>query len=271
MKKVDKQFVVELIEKCGKNEDFVYTMQEIKVAEKYLGLKERSFYISEIDAFEFMIQEINLDNEIRFVVLAQSASFAEEVLFILEEVLKKNEKVTVAYLIHTKYFEGLKERFRKFEFENEVSNCSYCYEKEKLIQKPDSIKMVNENDYEFILTLNDDESGIENFYKRIFVSKELKDEKMYVIHEKGLVVGYLLRHSIDEMFDDVGYIYITPSKRKKGFGKQLLNYFVAVVKEEGKVPYYGFAETEISARTALSVGYTPCAESLCVTIKCASK
>jgi len=73
-------------------------------------------------------------------------------------------------------------------------------------------------------------------------------------------IGYLAYYEIAENIRDVSYIYVGEKYRGKGYGKDLLNYFVNKNTEENKISYYSYAADEVSEKLAKSCGFTPCAK-----------
>ena len=72
--------------------------------------------------------------------------------------------------------------------------------------------------------------------------------------------GYLAYYEIAENIRDVSYIYVGEQYRGRGYGKDLLNFFVNKNIDENKISYYSYAENDISKSLVKSCGFLPCAK-----------
>ena len=154
------------------------------------------------------------------------------------------------------YVSGNSERLRK----------SFYYDKKIK-------KRINLNSELNFKLLTDSDKNLKNKFdkeKDSYLNKIFEDfieNKIY--HDCGIIgvyykynnfTGYLAYYEIAENIRDVSYIYIGEEYRGRGYGKDLLNFFVNKNIDENKISYYSYADGEISENLAKSCGFLPCAK-----------
>jgi len=107
--------------------------------------------------------------------------------------------------------------------------------------------------------------GEDDYFHSLY--KNFIEDKIY--HDCGIIgtfdenekfAGYLAYYEIAENIRDVSYIYVGEQYRGRGYGKDLLNFFVNKNIEENKISYYSCAENDISIKLAKSCGFLSCAK-----------
>ena len=87
-------------------------------------------------------------------------------------------------------------------------------------------------------------------------SNELfKDTKRYLMKSDGKIVGYLRAECAYKNFYEIGWLYIEPAYRNRGFGADMVIYYSLDCLKNGKIPSYGYAINSESVRVAEKCGY----------------
>lgn len=98
-----------------------------------------------------------------------------------------------------------------------------------------------------------------------------KDVKFYIMRVDGEIVGYLRAECGYMNIYDIGWLYIEPQYRGKGYASLLVMNFSRDMFVNGLMPHYGYAISIASARVAEKCGYQCDKTSLiCKTLKCSS-
>lgn len=98
-----------------------------------------------------------------------------------------------------------------------------------------------------------------------------KDVKFYIMRVDGEIVGYLRAECGYMNIYDIGWLYIEPQYRGKGYASLLVMYFSKDMFMNDFIPHYGYAISIASARVAEKCGYQCDKTSLiCKTLKCSS-
>ena len=98
-----------------------------------------------------------------------------------------------------------------------------------------------------------------------------KDVKFYIMRVDGEIVGYLRAECGYMNIYDIGWLYIEPQYRGKGYASLLVMYFSKDMFMNDLIPHYGYAISIASARVAEKCGYQCDKTSLiCKTLKCSS-
>lgn len=98
-----------------------------------------------------------------------------------------------------------------------------------------------------------------------------KDVKFYIMRVDGEIVGYLRAECGYMNIYDIGWLYIEPQYRGKGYASLLVMNFSRDMFMNGLMPHYGYAISIASARVAEKCGYQCDKTSLiCKTLKCSS-
>ena len=98
-----------------------------------------------------------------------------------------------------------------------------------------------------------------------------KDVKFYIMRVNGEIVGYLRAECGYMNIYDIGWLYIEPQYRGKGYASLLVMNFSRDMFVNGLMPHYGYAISIASARVAEKCGYQCDKTSLiCKTLKCSS-
>lgn len=82
------------------------------------------------------------------------------------------------------------------------------------------------------------------------------DTRFYLLKEGDKVIGFLRGELGYKNYYDVGWVYVAPAYRGKGYGKLLTLYFSHDLLKNGLYPHYGYAINPASAFVAKSCGYT---------------
>ena len=82
------------------------------------------------------------------------------------------------------------------------------------------------------------------------------DTRFYLLKEGDKVIGFLRGELGYKNYYDVGWVYVAPAYRGKGYGKLLTLYFSHDLLKNGLYPHYGYAINPASASVANSCGYT---------------
>ena len=98
-----------------------------------------------------------------------------------------------------------------------------------------------------------------------------KDVKFYIMRVNGEIVGYLRAECGYMNIYDIGWLYIEPKYRGKGYASLLVLNFSRDMFMNGLLPHYGYAISKESARVAEKCGYQ-CDKTclICKTLKCRS-
>ena len=98
-----------------------------------------------------------------------------------------------------------------------------------------------------------------------------KDVKFYIMRVDGEIVGYLRAECGYMNIYDIGWLYIEPQYRGKGYASLLVMNFSRDMFMNDLMPHYGYAISIASARVAEKCGYQCDKTSLiCKTLKCSS-
>ena len=98
-----------------------------------------------------------------------------------------------------------------------------------------------------------------------------KDVKFYIMRVDGEIVGYLRAECGYMNIYDIGWLYIEPQYRGKGYASLLVMYFSKDMFMNDLIPHYGYAISIASARVAEKCGYQCDKTSLiCKTLKSSS-
>ena len=100
----------------------------------------------------------------------------------------------------------------------------------------------------------------------------MKDVKFYIMRVNGEIVGYLRAECGYMNIYDIGWLYIEPKYRGKGYATLLVLDFSKEMFKNGLIPHYGYAISEESARVAEKCGYQ-CDQTrlICKTLKSCSR
>ena len=71
------------------------------------------------------------------------------------------------------------------------------------------------------------------------------------------IVGYLALYELTDTVYDSDYIYVLPEMRGKGIGRELTAAYAEYARRQNRSAYCSNAQNDISARTAVSAGFTP--------------
>ena len=82
-----------------------------------------------------------------------------------------------------------------------------------------------------------------------------KDVKWYILRVNGNIAGYLRAECGYENLYDIGWLYIEPIYRDKGYATALTLYFAHHIFDLGAIPHYGFAICPESVRVAEKCGF----------------
>ena len=98
-----------------------------------------------------------------------------------------------------------------------------------------------------------------------------KDVKFYIMRVNGEIVGYLRAECGYMNIYDIGWLYIEPQYRGKGYASLLVLNFSRDMFMNGLIPHYGYAVSKESAHVAEKCGYQCDKTSLiCKTLKWSS-
>lgn len=82
-----------------------------------------------------------------------------------------------------------------------------------------------------------------------------KDVKWYILRVDGNIAGYLRAECGYSNLYDIGWLYVEPRYRGKGYATALTLYFAHHIFDMGAVPHYGFAICPESVRVAEKCGF----------------
>jgi GNAT superfamily N-acetyltransferase len=82
------------------------------------------------------------------------------------------------------------------------------------------------------------------------------DTRFYLLKEGDRVIGFLRGELGYKNYYDVGWVYVAPAYRGKGYGKLLTLYFSHDLLKNGLYPHYGYAINPESEAVAKKCGYT---------------
>jgi predicted GNAT family acetyltransferase len=107
----------------------------------------------------------------------------------------------------------------------------------------------------------DANSYLNIIFHDFIVNKIYYDCGIIGAHDKNNnFIGYIAYYEIAENIRDVSYIYIGEEYRGRGYGKDLLNFFVNKNIIENKISYYSYAADEVSEKLVKSCGFISCAK-----------
>ena len=89
------------------------------------------------------------------------------------------------------------------------------------------------------------------------------DTRFYLLKNGDKIIGFLRGECGFRNYYDIGWVYVAPAYRGKGYGKLLTLHFSYDLLKNGLYPHYGYAINPESEAVAKACGYTrtrPCAE-----------
>ena len=81
------------------------------------------------------------------------------------------------------------------------------------------------------------------------------DTRFYLLEDGGRIIGFLRAECGYRNYYDVGWVYVAPAHRNKGYGKQLVLFFAHDCLANGLYPHYGYAVSSESAAVAEKCGF----------------
>ena len=81
------------------------------------------------------------------------------------------------------------------------------------------------------------------------------DVKWYILRVNGEIAGYLRAECGYADIYDIGWLYVEPRFRGHGYACDLVMYFSQDMFESSRIPHYGYAISNASARVAEKCGY----------------
>ena len=142
-----------------------------------------------------------------------------------------------------------------------VSPVYYMYSQNQLPHLPEieslSISLFKETDKaEIAKAEKEGKLDSENMNADMFVPyANFKDVKWYILRCNGEIAGYLRAECGYANIYDIGWLYVEPRFRGQGFAPALVVHFSKDMFVNGKIPHYGYAISEESARVAEKCGY----------------
>ena len=88
-----------------------------------------------------------------------------------------------------------------------------------------------------------------------YLNEVFKDTKRYLMRSNGKIVGYLRAECAYKNFYEIGWLYIEPSYRNRGFGAGMVLFYALDCLKNGKKPIYGYAINSESVRVAEKCGF----------------
>ena len=82
------------------------------------------------------------------------------------------------------------------------------------------------------------------------------DTRLYLLKDGEKVIGFLRGECGYRNYYDIGWVYVAPDYRGKGYGKLLTLYFSNDLLKNGLYPHYGYAITPESESVAKACGFT---------------
>lgn len=87
------------------------------------------------------------------------------------------------------------------------------------------------------------------------LTTNFKDVKWYILRVDGNIAGYLRAECGYSNLYDIGWLYVEPRYRGKGYATALTLYFAHHIFDMGAIPHYGFAICPESVRVAEKCGF----------------
>lgn len=88
-----------------------------------------------------------------------------------------------------------------------------------------------------------------------YLNELFKDTKRYLMKSDGKIVGYLRAECAYKNYYEIGWLYIEPAYRSRGFGADIVLYYALDCLKNGKIPSYGYAINNESVRVAEKCGF----------------
>lgn len=82
------------------------------------------------------------------------------------------------------------------------------------------------------------------------------DTRLYLLKDGEKIIGFLRGECGYGNYYDIGWVYVAPAYRGKGYGKLLTLYFSHDLLKNGLYPHYGYAITPESESVAKACGFT---------------
>ncbi len=82
-----------------------------------------------------------------------------------------------------------------------------------------------------------------------------KDVRWYILRVDGEIGGYLRAECCLGDIYNIGWLYMEPNLRGHGYAAYLVAFFAKEMFTSGKIPHYGYAVSEQSARVAKKCGF----------------
>ena len=79
--------------------------------------------------------------------------------------------------------------------------------------------------------------------------------RFYLLEDGGRIIGFLRAECGYRNYYDVGWVYVAPAHRNKGYGRQLVSFFAHDCLANGLYPHYGYAVSDESASVAKACGF----------------
>lgn len=159
--------------------------------------------------------------------------------------------------------ENIRKRFSLETPSSPANPVYYIHSSAELAQLPPnasvSVSLLTEADKEEIARdvaqgkLDAESMGVEESVFQAWTC--FKDVKWYLLRVDGEIAGYLRAECGYENIYDIGWLYVEPRFRGKGYAASLVMYFSHDMFAHGAVPHYGYAISESSARVAEKCGY----------------
>ena len=81
------------------------------------------------------------------------------------------------------------------------------------------------------------------------------DTRFYIMECDGRIIGFLRAECGYRNYYDVGWVYVAPAYRNKGYGKHLTLFFAHDCLANGLYPHYGYAVSPESVAVAQACGF----------------
>ncbi|MBQ9745125.1 MAG: GNAT family N-acetyltransferase [Clostridia bacterium] len=241
-------------------------MKEISIEKAISILKNNIIeYAMEIDNLNYVSKDKTkcLDFENAFVIITKEKETFIRIIPInalcdyneIWEQIKNNENICLSVNVYNENEENVRGVFEKH-FDSIRVAVDYVFVNRSEHAINGNIRILVEEDKDAFVSMENTPQQYRpplNILFSVFVTKRSGEIIAYYDGER--ILGYLSYNSLFGDVYDVDYIYVSPSHRGKGIGKQLANAYASIVKGRGGIAYWSNAKNIVSEKTAKSAGF----------------